>query len=319
MRGFLRDLAVFLGLQALVLAGLQGFYSRTVLGDHYLAAWRDKQARLASSPPPRLLLVGGSSLAFGVDSQTLESAARRPVVNLGLHAGLGAEFILRQGEAAARQGDLVVLTLEYPLLIPWDRGHAATLLELLAMSPDAARFVAPRVLPSLLDEGLQLIGKRPRALALWAGGALPGPGEIYARSAFDGRGDAVGHLRLGSSDGGGRHGGLPPLPEEALLETIARLNLFASRVRDRGARSAFALAPVPDDDRQRQAARLQAFVTLLRRELGMPLLEVPLSYPRSEFFDTAYHLTASGRRLRTQALAEGLRGAGLLQPVDGGR
>ena len=46
MRGFLRDLAVFLGLQALVLALLQGFYSRTVLGDHYLAAWRDKLAAI---------------------------------------------------------------------------------------------------------------------------------------------------------------------------------------------------------------------------------------------------------------------------------
>jgi hypothetical protein len=319
MRGFLRDLAVFLGLQALVLAGLQGFYSRQVLTDHYLAAWRDKQARLAASPPPRLLLVGGSSLAFGVDSARLERAFGRSVVNLGLHAGLGAEFILRQGEAAARAGDLVLLTVEGPLLVPDYQGHAPTLLELLTLAPEAIRYVPPRALPGLLDQGLQLVGKRPRALALWAAGQDVGASDIYARSAFDERGDAVGHLDRGSLNGGGAHGGLPPVPLESQRRMLARLNLFGERVGCHGARAAFALAPVPEDDRPRQEKRLQAFVALLRRDLQMPLLDVPLFYPRGEFFDTAFHLTAHGRRLRTQAMVAALERAGLLQPVDGGR
>lgn len=319
MRGFLRDLAAFLGLQLLVLAGLQGFYSRKVLSDHYLAAWRDKQARLAAVPPPRLLLVGGSSLAFGVDSARLERAFGRPVVNLGLHAGLGAELILRQGEAVAREGDLVLLALEGPLLVPDDRGHAATLLELLTLAPEAARYLPARALPGLLDQGLQFIGKRPRALALWAGGQHIGASDIYARSAFNERGDAVGHLRRGSRQGGGAHGGLPPIPPESQRRVLARLNLFAERVASRGARAAFSLAPVPEDDRPRQEQRLQAFVALLRRDLQMPLLDTPLFYPRDEFFDTAFHLTAHGRRQRTLALEAALERAALLSPVDGGR
>lgn len=314
MRGFLRDLAGFLALQALVLAGLQAFYADHVLRHHYFAAWRDKQALLAACPPPRLLMVGGSSLAFGVDSGVLEQAAGRPVVNLGLHAGFGLEFILRAGEEAARAGDLVVLAIEGPLLDPDFRSQGVTVLELLDAAPEAARFLPLEAVPALLEAGLEFVGKRPRALALWAAGRTVGD-PVYMRSAFDSRGDAVSHLNLASRQGGGRHGGFPPTSAQAQRRILARLNLFAERVGARGARAAFVMAPVPEDSYRLQERRLDVFRALLRRKLRMPLLQVPLFYPRHEFFDTAFHLTAEGRQHRTEALVRALQQARLIRPI----
>jgi hypothetical protein len=76
-----------------------------------LAAMIDKHAAVAASPA-RLLIVGGSSAAFGVDSERISRELSVPVVNLGLHAGLGLDFMLQEVAAVATRDDLVILCPE---------------------------------------------------------------------------------------------------------------------------------------------------------------------------------------------------------------
>jgi hypothetical protein len=315
LRRFTLECALFLALQAAVFAALQAPYTRLHYRDHYFDAWIDKHARLASLPPPRLILAGGSSWAFGVQSPRLERALGRPVVNLGLHAGLGREFMLREAEAAVRAGDVVVLSLEYPLLAPDDAPDVAILLDLVTRAPRAARFVAPRQVARLLDQALGYVAKRPRALALDAWHGVPRGDEVYARSAFNAHGDVVAHHGRGTRFALLRHGGLPVQPD-ALGPTIARLNEFARRVEAAGARAFLSLPPIPIDDRNRQRERLAAMSRRFRAELELPVLEpeVP-GYTRDLFFDTAYHLTRRGARRRTLALIDALKPALAAPPV----
>ena len=61
-----------------------------------MAAIIDKHAHADSIKAGKIILAGGSNLAFGIDSKQLEETLGMPVVNLGLHAGLGLHFILEE-------------------------------------------------------------------------------------------------------------------------------------------------------------------------------------------------------------------------------
>ena len=54
-----------------------------------LTAHVDKMERLRATPSPRVVVVGGSNVAYGIDSSRLEASLGRPVVNLGTSGGLG--------------------------------------------------------------------------------------------------------------------------------------------------------------------------------------------------------------------------------------
>jgi len=309
IKSFVVECACFVALQAALFVGLEIAYTRLHLRGHYLTAWNDKQARLQTVPPPRVLLVGGSSWAFGVLSPMLEEGLGRPVVNLGLHAGMGREFILREAAAAVRPGDVVVLSLEYPLLAPRDSADLPMLMDLVECAPPAAQFIPLRLIPDALDCALQHLTKRPRALALDLIGRSAGSGGVYSRSAFNGHGDVVAHYDRGSLFGMKRHGGLP-VPADAVRPVVARLNRFAEQVRAAGGLAFFSLPPLPEDDRRRQAERLDALALLLRAELQLPVIEPQVAgLPRSFFYDTAYHLTREGAERRTRELIMYLRQA----------
>lgn len=64
---------------------------------------------------PKLVLLGGSSTLFGIKASVLESELGVPVINGGLHAGLGMACILRVGKKMLRTGDTVMLFPEYEL------------------------------------------------------------------------------------------------------------------------------------------------------------------------------------------------------------
>ena len=79
----------------------------------YMAAIADKMHLLDSIPSPRLILMSGSSMAFGVDSELLSKELEIPVVNASLHFKLGSRFMINQLKSTVRKGDFVLITLEY--------------------------------------------------------------------------------------------------------------------------------------------------------------------------------------------------------------
>lgn len=82
--------------------------------NNYLFAFSDKINLLKKhSASPRLILIGGSNLAFGVDSRELEAVYKARVINMGLHAGIGLKFIIDSAKPFLREGDVVVLSFEY--------------------------------------------------------------------------------------------------------------------------------------------------------------------------------------------------------------
>lgn len=80
----------------------------------YTAAFIDKMNRLNSITEPKIILVSNSNLAFGIQSEIIEKEIGMPVVNLGLHGGLGNAFHERMALFNLHKGDIIVIShLDY--------------------------------------------------------------------------------------------------------------------------------------------------------------------------------------------------------------
>jgi len=61
----------------------------------------------------KVVFVSGSNIIFGLDSKRLAESWDKPVINFGLHAGLGLAYILERSKRILGTGDIVILPLEY--------------------------------------------------------------------------------------------------------------------------------------------------------------------------------------------------------------
>lgn len=89
-----------------------------VLGNQYANEYTGiftvKMDRLMSIDEPKLILVGDSNIAFGISSEMLEEQFGMPVVNLGLHGGLGEYFHWMMAKNGVNEGDIIIYAGAFP-------------------------------------------------------------------------------------------------------------------------------------------------------------------------------------------------------------
>lgn len=100
--------------RAAKLKDLMGHYFRR--SDNWSAALLDKDERLREADGPRMIFVGGSGCAKGVDSVLVERRYGYAPVNTGLTINLRSRFVLRHAAAHVRPGDVVVVLFESAML-----------------------------------------------------------------------------------------------------------------------------------------------------------------------------------------------------------
>ena len=61
----------------------------------------------------KVVFVSGSNIVFGLDSQKLAKSWNLPVINFGVHGGLGVAYILERSKRVLKAGDIAILPLEY--------------------------------------------------------------------------------------------------------------------------------------------------------------------------------------------------------------
>lgn len=72
-----------------------------------------KKLKANSTQGPKVLITGGSSVLFGINSKVIEEITGYPVVNLGSHVTLTLKYHYKVLGNLVKQGDIVVLPLEY--------------------------------------------------------------------------------------------------------------------------------------------------------------------------------------------------------------
>jgi hypothetical protein len=99
---------------AIALSGVAiGQFHQYRESDNYLLSILEKEKLARTTPSPKILLIGGSNLAFGIDSKEIEDSLGLNVVNMGLYAKLGLKYMLAQARPYIKAGDVAVVVPEY--------------------------------------------------------------------------------------------------------------------------------------------------------------------------------------------------------------
>lgn len=272
-----------------------------------------KQARAASIHEPKLLIVGGSGALFGINARRLETELGVPTVNLGTHAALATAYILDLARKATRPGDTVLLALEYEL---YETGNATMnkwtdpLFIDFLMARDPAYF---RSLPAGDQFNLAMRMSLDRLKRGIKNKLRPPPPPVpeytvYDPKSVDEYGDMTGHTRARIPSGVPAELGTAVLAG-GLSKTragLTEIRAFIDWTKTNGVRVLatfpnLCAKPVYDSPKtEKAAAEIRAFY----QSLGVPVVgnyrDVLL--PRSEFYDTCYHLTEEGAAARTHRL-----------------
>lgn len=280
----------------------------TAVSQGFMASSIEKHHRLKTVPSPRLILVGGSSVAFGIDSPNLQAQLPYQVINMGIHAGLGAEFMLNEVKSNVKSGDIVVISLEYETFDKFPPDPKQVIDSVEARKENIA-FLPFSYVPALLDAGLIQIGSFLRR-----SGALIQFGELerlpyYTRAGFNQYGDTVAHYPLPDDTkklaGEGRY---YQFESERIQRTIQAMNQFYEFCRSQGAQVFFIYPPLMPRVLDMNQAEIAKIETALTQALQFPILGNPkeLAYSDTDYFDTRYHLNQRGVRQRTEDLARHL-------------
>ena len=299
MRRFLIGILLFILVIIAVLAVSLFFIPNNKIPDNSLFASYDKHQRLSSLESPKLILVGGSNLPFGIKSEMIEDSLGLPVVNMGLHAGLGLNFILSEVERDIHEGDVVVTSLEYhhflsPSMYQGEDVLAALLFD---VNRDCMKYISVgqwvAMLPNIsLYASKKLINISPQTVNDFE--------SLFTRESFNKQGDEVAHYGMPSSV---HSGGKKDLSEKTYNKAIRRLMRFSELVDAKKAKLVLVACPYPQQQYYMDSIAIGNVESELN-QLGLSFFIRPKEcvFPDSLMFNSYYHLTEEGAGVRTQQL-----------------
>lgn len=278
-------------------------YEETFLGE-----LKYKCRLLEETPGKRIILLGGSSMAFAIDSNLLrENFPEYEVVNFGMYAALGTKIMLDLSEASLHQGDIVIVVPEQnaQTLSAYFDGYYVW------QGLDGAFSLLSGI--SWSDYG-NLLGNLPyfasEKLTYFLSGTTPAPSGIYKRSSFNIYGDIESDLAVSNT--------MPLLYDpntpvsfsgEIVSDPfISCLEQYQALAQKQGCYLFYHFCPV-----NRLAisgdAQPEDFYAFLQKKLDIPVLGDPRDAVLDEgwFFDTNFHLNQSGRTYFTRQLIRDLK------------
>lgn len=288
-------------------------------GNDYALASNLKQDRLANLPGQRIVLVGGSNLAYGADSNQLEALIGCPAVNMGMNGYFGIRYMLTEAAAGLRPGDLAVLAFEWDNFFKSVEGASTDLSALSKANPRAFAYLTGEQRVRVLTEGMSYVA-RQKALRLFREGirhlgGLFGMGrsekasdslsEIESLAGFNPEGDLTSHLGK-PWPGEIEQGTVSDRLDPGVVPLLAR---FIQDMEARGVSVMISYTPLMVSYYEQHKLELDQAYQAMRQSVPASVANVPSAYVYGSnmFFDTVYHLNAVGRSLRTRSLAQDIQ------------
>ena len=305
VQNFIRFAACTTLLAALSIAGLFLYVVR-VPKDVFSPTFQDKYDALRNTDGPRLILLGGSSMAYGIDEEYLEELTGLPVVNMGLYGGLGNLFQTQLVKSDFHEGDIVILGYEYNWI---DADSFSKLLVDTVMSGIDHRIDMYRVIP--LRNIPEVIGYLPSYYSEKKAYAK-NPGDDVHHTLFD-RAGRLTEARPGSkiTDYANQTDLHNPVSMEDVTisrESIRYLKAFRAYADKKKAKLFFTAPPFLEDAVQGDRNAFDLLPELEETSIGIPFISTPSDYlfPADQMYDTVYHCNDDGARIRTERLADDL-------------
>lgn len=265
---------------------------------NYQASLIDKNERLCSIDEAKIVLVGNSNWAFGVDSQKLEEAMGMPVVNMGMHGGIGNPFNEQAAVQNIHEGDIVIIS--YSNFADGDIIKNPELAWItIENHPALWKYIRPKDWPDMIKAYPTYLKD---CLDLWSQGiGNMDSGTEYSRLQFNEYGDNIyDRPTLVVSDEELAEAHIPEIGDE----TIDRLNKLNQTLQEKGATLLVTPYPTPVTAHTPPTEEYVAFSDQIEERLDFPLIGRYEDYrmDKNLFYNTYLHLNNEGKQLRTQML-----------------
>lgn len=299
-------LAVILAEQVFFL--ICGFGLPVQFGDTFMGELKSKYERLKETSGKRIVLVGGSGVAFDCDSALMDDFfPSYEIVNFGMYAGLGTKAVMDLSENYIHEGDIVILSPEQSEQTFSDYFNG----EYMWQAADGAF----GMLRDLKSENFDaMLGNFPRfaleKLNYVMKGQKPQTDSIYQKKSFNTYGD----IELDTCRENILPNGYDVNQKVRFTENVVQpefmdyMNDWAKRLEKKGAVVWYRYCPVNKlsvedmDD-------LAAYDVFLRQKLDFPVIGNPEnSLMEAEwFFDTNFHLNQPGKEVNTVQLIRDMK------------
>lgn len=288
-------------------------------GNDYAEASILKHRRLSDTPGRRVVLVGGSNLAFGIDSTILERATACPVINMGMNGYLGVRYMLEEVQPHLRSSDIVVIALEYDSFYKSVEGTPTDQLMIIKANPSAysyldakQRLAIIRAVPYVAQQKVLRILReaKDRALVRLLNRDPEDKidiNQIESLAGFTEHGDLISHLNVPWLTEREDGVDMTNTPRDGAI--IELLQNFTRRMRSRGIDVLISHTSVIRDYYDRHERPIEDLYEALAHSPPLVVPSPPSAFVYDEhlFFDTVYHLNAEGRRLRSERLADDIK------------
>lgn len=278
--------------------------------NHYLASIIDKINLLDSIESPKIVLMGGNSVAFGLDSDLLSKELEMPVINLALDSNLGSSFMVNLLKSKAKKGDVVVMMLDYNISSEGDRNTKLLVSDFYEPANDWIKYQS--FFESVLAIFFYEIDGIKRLFTQTAG-ILPqniqDKTSLFFRKGFNEKGDLISHLN---------NPNIKFTPNELVKSTdfgkqVIDLNEFDIFAKKQGINFVYTFPSYSEGGFEKNMIIIQKIEQQLRQKAKFNIIGTSQSSVLDDtlFFNNEYNLNSEGRKIFTSRVLQLLEQEGI--------
>ncbi len=273
----------------------------------YPAAIKGKYERLDSlKNTNKIIIAGGSSSSYSIDSEQLQKRLNIPVINTSLAMSLGSEFHLNSTKDYLKKGDVVLYIPEYEFYYGNESGDDFLY---------TTAFYYPKIVkdftPAQKVNGLKKVIRLPVEFFI---GFIKkqfqkseGTSLQYNRSSYNFLGDNISLISIATTKiEKEKKSRYQKLKSKKLSKRFLKfLTIFNEICLKKGVKLIVTFPPIEESQFD---YRFLKDIFYLQQETGITFIGSPRDYiyDASLFYDSSYHLNGKGRRLRTLKLIKTL-------------
>jgi len=293
----------------------------------YLSSMIAKHKTLENMKSKKIIFIGGSNLAFSQDSCSISKSAKKPVINMGLHGGLGLNYMMEEIKDNTNKGDTVIIVPEYDNFFDVYDGDITLAMLIMDHYPQGIRYLnSPKqysTFPQYLISFLQTNAAQFKdILAGKIAGVLkhdyPVKKEdpIYKKDAFNECGDLVSHLDKKST--------YQDNPNDIFKErsnpnfdekSFGGIYNFAAYMHNKGVRVILTFPTIPKDQYDKYQPFFEELGDRIKKIKNITIPNDPSYYVMGDemFYDSNYHLNKDGRERRTELVIDDMKKLGIIK------
>ena len=272
----------------------------------YFGEMADKYARLRSlDDENKIVVIGGSSVAFGINSRMMEENTGYPTVNFGLYGPLGTAIMMDLTRGHIHEGDIVVLAPEtdHQTMSMYFNGEG--MWECVDSDFTMLFKVRARDWPEMLGSFWTYAEKKYQFYLY----GKARPDGVYGHDSFDEYGD-ISYRRESNVMEGWYDTEVPVDLDSSIIdqEYIDYVNDYIRYCEKQGAAVYFSWPPINALAVQQDLSGVLEYATFVRENFHCQMISSITQYIMAPgfFYDTNYHVTDSGVIMHTARLIQDL-------------